>query len=55
MFNLFEFYPQLADKSEVAEDFGGGEVKCPPGANVLPFFSGTANANNIVRVDYRIV
>lgn len=55
LYNVFEFYPQLATLNEVIEDFSEQEFVCPTGASVMPFFGGTASASNLAWVDYRII
>jgi hypothetical protein len=55
LYKFITIKQELAEHVDHVEDFGGGEYKCPMNAPLVPWFSGTANANNAVAVDYRLI
>jgi len=52
VYQMLEFYPQLASNAEIAEEFGGNEIQLPVAAKLVPYF-GSASSSNMVWVDYR--
>lgn len=55
VYTCIDFYPTLTDQNELVGDFGGSEEQLPVGASLATYYSGTANAANLVFIDYRML